>query len=210
MTVGEPVGATPHPAYSSAFGRVSPVAQAARSAACAALLGAAVIHATVVAEHAEEWRPAGFFFVLLEMVEMTLGIALLAVWGRAAAIAVAVTSLGTVVVWVVSRTSGIPVGPPSFQHPEAVGTPDLASCVLELAAAVAVLPRALGRVRSRPSGRVGTPRRTAALLVVAAAAVTVWGLSGSLGGPADAEHSGPHAGAAPATTSLPTQEQVSR
>lgn len=172
----------------------------ARGGAATALLGAAVVHSTVVAEHYAEWSLAGTFFVLLELVEVVLAIAVVLWWGRATQAAVAVTSLGTVAVWVVSRTVGMPFGPADFRHPESIGTADLSCCALELAATLLVAPWLL---RLAGDGRrSGTAHRAwtsgpAVLLAAAAVAVTAWGLLPAVG--RAPEHSG-HSGHQVATT----------
>src|SRR4051794_1847440 len=121
----------------------------ARCAVASTLAGAAVIHATVVGEHLAEWAPAGLFFLVLVLLESALGVLALLAWSRPTAVLVLLTSLGTVAVWAVSRTVGLPFGPADFQVPEAVGTADLVCEGLELVAA-AVCAFSL------------TPRRTAA------------------------------------------------
>ena len=87
---------------------------------------------------------AGVFFLVLVAVETALALAVIYAWGHRTAQAVVVTGLLTVAVWVISRTVGLPVGPADFRVPEAVGVPDLASCLLELGAAALVWRAAAG------------------------------------------------------------------
>jgi hypothetical protein len=96
----------------------------------AGLLGAAVIHAAVVPEHRAEWSAAAVFFVLLTAAELlTAGLVLRRpVPGLVVAV---VISAGPLVVWAWSRSTGLPFGPEAWQ-PEAVGLPDVLSCLLEL------------------------------------------------------------------------------
>jgi hypothetical protein len=107
----------------------------ARCAVASTLAGAAIIHATVVGQHVEEWAPAGLFFLVLVLLESALGVLAWLAWSRLTAILVLVTSIGTLAVWAVSRTVGMPFGPADFQVPEAVGTADLVCGGLELVAA---------------------------------------------------------------------------
>lgn len=156
-----------------------------RAGLSAALLGAAVVHATVVADHYEEWRLAGLFFIALMLVESLLAVAVVVGLRRLVAALVVATSLGTLVVWAVSRTYGLPFGPTGFRTPEDVGIPDLACVVLEVATVLLALPWMLSRrgVGTGPRGRASLLLSAAAVLV--AAAVTAWGVAPALSGERD-------------------------
>jgi hypothetical protein len=116
----------------------------------ASLLGGATVHAAVVREHLDHWPAAGLFFVLLAVAGLVVGTALLhrvrALWLLAAL----ALSVGPLLVWLVSRTVGLPFGPEAGE-PEQVGLTDAAACLLELAAAGAalILLRAAPRLRTR-------------------------------------------------------------
>jgi glucose dehydrogenase len=172
----------------------------ARAGTCAALLGAAVVHATVVREHYLEWPPAGLFFVALQVVEGMLAVAVVLAWGRRTAVLVLASSLGTLAVWAVSRTVGLPVGPPDVAAREPVGVPDLACVVLEIAAALLVLPWVLRRRATAPPGTarpgIRSSRRVAAVAVLLAAAVTGWGLTPAVADDGEHDHDHPHESAA--------------
>ena len=88
----------------------------------------------MIPEHLDEWLAAGVFFVALTLAEVAAAAAVLA-WDRAwrlpALVAAVVVSAGPLLVWLVSRTVGLPFGPEAFE-PEAVGVADVLSCVLEL------------------------------------------------------------------------------
>ena len=162
-----------------------------RVTVAAALAGSAVVHATVVGEHLEEWAPAGLFFLVLVLLESGLGVLALLAWSRAVAVGVVVTSVATVLVWGVSRTVGMPIGPADFQVPEAVGRPDLVCGLLELVAAGACamsLARP-GRARSGPTGPDRAPLALSGAVVLVAAAVTVMGVLPALSGGGHHEHS---------------------
>jgi hypothetical protein len=157
----------------------------ARTGVCAALLGAAVIHGTVVSEHYALWPLAGLFFLGTQVVEGALAVAAVYAWRRRTAQLVFVTSVGTVLVWLVSRAFGMPFGPGAFRTPEAIGVPDLACCVLELGAALlaaplAFSPRPLRRAQRGQVGRLGLV--LAATLAVLLLAVATWGLRPSITG----------------------------
>ena len=116
----------------------------------AGLLGAAAVHAAVVPEHLREWPAAGGFFVLLTLAEVAAA-ALVATHRRWALPMALAVSVGPLLLWLWSRTLGMPFGPEPWT-PEAVGLADLAAGALELttlALAVALLPARLPRERLR-------------------------------------------------------------
>ena len=163
----------------------------ARAGAVVALAGAAVVHATVIGEHLDEWFLAGAFFLVVTFVELFLAVAVVVAWSRRTAIAVVVTSVVTVVVWLLSRSVGLPIGPEEFRTAEAIGAPDISCCVLEIAAAALVAPWALRSSSQRRSATDGLHRRGTTVAVVLAGvlgAVALWGLTSSLGGTDDADH----------------------
>ena len=162
-----------------------------RVGAATALLGSAVVHSTTAGGHYGGWPLAGIFFVSLQTVETMLALAVIVYWSFTTAAAVVVTSVGTVAVWLVSRTTGMSFGPAEFRSPEAVGTPDLACFVLELAAAALVIPWALRRLPARRSswrawskGAIGMAGALTAVFVV----VTVVGLLPSRSGSGNSGH----------------------
>jgi hypothetical protein len=134
-----------------------------RWAAVFTLTGAAAIHASVVDEHYREWAVEGVFFVALATAQGLLGLGI-AGRPRTALYAVAIaSSLAAVALWIVSRTTGVPIGPHAWA-PEPVGRPDAVATVLELTTATALAPL----VVSAP-GRAGT------LLAVAVVGVATVG-----------------------------------
>jgi hypothetical membrane protein len=98
-----------------------------------ALVGAAVIHVAVVPEHLTEWAAAGLFFIALAAAQLVVGVAVLVRPSRTVGVASIVVAAGPIVLWVVSRTVGLPLGPEPGV-PEALGLSDLACAVLEAAA----------------------------------------------------------------------------
>jgi len=69
------------------------------------------------------------------VLEAGLGVLALLVRSRSVALLTIVSGLGTVAIWVVSRTAGTPIGPADFQIPGQVGVPDVVGGALELVAA---------------------------------------------------------------------------
>lgn len=140
---------------------------------CAALLtvGAALIHVGVSADHFQEWWAAGLFFLVSAAAQ--LGWAGWC-WARPASRRVLLAGAGgsaaLALVWVVSRSSGLPIGPEAGVA-EPVGLADTVCVALEVLSAglavVAATAWAPTRLRS-PS----TPRR-AATITGAVAALTL-------------------------------------
>jgi hypothetical protein len=153
----------------------------------AALIGSALVHATVVSDHYSGWVLAGLFFLALQVSETLLGLAVLLAWSRRVAIAVVAGNLATLGVWAMSRTVGVPFGPPGFSVPEPVGTADLACVVLELAAVALVLPCAFGR-DTRPARSGSAAGALALATLVGLLAVTGWGLGPAISGDAHDHH----------------------
>ena len=98
-----------------------------------ALVGAAVIHVVVVPEHLTEWAAAGVFFAVLAVAQLLVAVAALVRPAPVVWVASVVVAAGPIVLWLVSRTVGLPLGPEPGA-PEALGLSDLACAVLEAAA----------------------------------------------------------------------------
>jgi hypothetical protein len=130
---------------------------AAAAAAVLSVVGAG-IHLWVVPEHREEWWAFAAFFVAVAAGQL-LSAALL-LWRPQPTLLLTVVAANTavVLVWVFSRTTGLPVGPPvtdmtggrgnpslggygahASHEIEAVGPLDLAATVLELLVVVALV-----------------------------------------------------------------------
>jgi hypothetical protein len=140
----------------------------------AGLVGSAAIHAAVLPEHLTEWPAAGVFFVALAAAELAVAALLLARPGPAALLAAAAVSVGPLVLWLYSRSLGLPFGPDAGV-PEQAGMADLASCVLEIGTLICAVILIRGSwARRRPaSGHIMS------LALVAVIAVTTAGLAGS-------------------------------
>jgi hypothetical protein len=136
----------------SASAAAAPVPTAARSArlddylfiACGLAWSAAVIHVGAAVQHVQEAALYAAFFAVLAPVQFIWGIALYRRRSRTLLTAGAIASLMVVALWIVSRTSGLPVGPEPW-HPEPVGFIDALATADEIALALVVL------VHLRPS-----------------------------------------------------------
>jgi hypothetical protein len=133
-------------------------------------IGAAVIHFAVVAEHFDEWWLTGLFFLALAAFQLVW--ALLVLWSpsRLLYLAGAVANALVVVLWIVSRTSGVPVGPEAGEA-EPVALPDSLATGFEIVL-VAVLVLLLS-ARTAP----GTSRLVSRHAAGWAAAVVVAALT---------------------------------
>jgi hypothetical protein len=103
--------------------------------AAVASLGAGLIHAAVAREHFAEWWAYGAFFTLLAIFQVGWA---LAVWGgttRRVLIIGLCVNAATIALWVVTRTTGLPIGPEPGV-PEPLGIADGACGILELAVVV--------------------------------------------------------------------------
>jgi hypothetical protein len=93
-------------------------------------IGAAAIHFAVVFEHFNEYALYGVFFLVISWAQLIWPAVLL--W-RPSRLWLALGALGNaaiLVVYIASRTSGLPFGP-DVHSPESVGGLDVVSCVLE-------------------------------------------------------------------------------
>ena len=133
----------------------------------AGLLGGAAVHAAVVPEHLVEWPAAGWFFVLLTLAEVAAAV-LVATRRRWAVPVSLAVSAGPLLLWLWSRTLGMPFGPEPWV-PEAVGLADLAACALELA----TLALAVAIARPARWARQASPAALRLALVGVVAVTTI-------------------------------------
>jgi hypothetical protein len=133
---------------------------AVRAGATTALLASATMHSTMAAEHYGDLSRGATIFLVLQIVETSLAMAVISAWSLTTAMAVLVTSLASAGLWVVSRVTGAPVAPADVKI-SWLGGSDLICFALELIAAGVVLPWIL---RSLPTRRASRPRRARSAL----------------------------------------------
>ncbi len=124
--------------------------------------GAAVIHFAVTAQHFEEYWLFGSFFVGVALIQLACGFLLIVRRSPAVYLAAAVGNAAVAVMWLVSRTTGFPLGPDPGEA-EAVGIADTVATVYEVliaAGAILVLGEA---VPPRRLVRFGSGAAVAAL-----------------------------------------------
>ena len=134
---------------------------------------AGIIHAVASVEHFEEALLFGLFFVVVAGFQFAWATAVYRSGGRAWLRTGAAVNLGVIAVWVLSRTTGLPVGPERWS-PESVGVLDVVAGADE--ALIAILALAVLPAARRP-GRLGSVAvlLAGALCVLSLAAVTVAG-----------------------------------
>jgi len=110
-----------------------------------------LIHGKAFIDHVDHYWLFGVFFAVLTYAQVLWAMRL---WRRPGDRrffkAVAVMSLGVAAVWVVSRTTGLPIGPWAGR-PETIGMPDVVATLDELviAALIAAMLRPKGRIAAR-------------------------------------------------------------
>jgi hypothetical protein len=135
--------------------------------------GAAVVHFAVVAQHWEEWWLAGTFFSVVALFQLAWAMLVLLRPSLLVYLSGAAVNALVVVTWIVSRTSGVPVGPEAGD-PEPVGFPDALATAYELllvALVVALLSRPQGRLPGRRAGAGWLSGLIAAALTALALAI---------------------------------------
>jgi hypothetical protein len=106
--------------------------------AVAGLLAAAAIHVVVIPEHFREYVLFGLFFSALAVAQLLLALLLTYRPNHQLVRWIALASAWVIVLWVASRTTGIPFGPESWQ-PERLGSLDAAATTAELITLVGCL-----------------------------------------------------------------------
>jgi|tagenome__1003787_1003787.scaffolds.fasta_scaffold20985802_5 hypothetical protein len=97
----------------------------------AGLAVAAGLHAAVISEHFRESTLYGSFFTILAIAQCWLAVVVLRRPGKPVVRCVAWSSVWIVALWIVTRTTGLPIGPEPWQ-PEAFGAFDIASSAAEI------------------------------------------------------------------------------
>jgi hypothetical protein len=116
---------------------VSDTRDVARCWAGFASLGAGLVHLAVVREHFDEYALYGVFFLVSGVLQIGWAMVALARDRMPIPRLVAAAQVAMVVLWGVTRTVGLPIGPEVWT-PEPVGRADVLCSVLELVAAAAI------------------------------------------------------------------------
>jgi hypothetical protein len=99
---------------------------------------AAVVHAVVIPEHVDESGLYGAFFIVVTVAQVLYAVAVMVRPGRLLLVLGALGNAAIVVLWDVTRTAGIPLGPEAGEV-EPVGLLDILAAVAEVAVVVAAL-----------------------------------------------------------------------
>lgn len=144
-----------------------PVPADAAMLTAAVSLMAGLVHAAMAPEHFEESALFGAFFVTVAALQWAWAVAVYRGAPRPWLRAGAVLNLAVIGVWLLSRTTGLPLGPEAWT-PEGIGIPDVLASVDEAFLAVVALA-VLGT--ARPA------RRLVPLVIPVAVALSVLSLA---------------------------------
>ena len=145
-------GAAASEAVAAATAERVEAAGVVRGIVAAACFGAAAIHFAFAPDHFGESRFHGAFFFLAGWVQLAVGLGILLRPTRAWLRAVILVNAALVLVWTMSRVTGMPFGDPPWT-PEAVGVPDVVATVLEVVAVAGTYGLLSGRWASRRVSR---------------------------------------------------------
>jgi hypothetical protein len=129
--------------------------------------GAAVIHFVVIPGHWDEYWGQGLFFIVAAIAQLLWALWVLVAPSRLIYLAGAAGNATIVVMWIVTRTAGIPAGPGAGE-PEAVEFPDTLATAFELVLVVGALALARTVASRRTTGALAP----SVLLAVVVAALT--------------------------------------
>ena len=153
-------------------GREAHLGSVLRYALAAASFGAGAVHFTATFDHAEHVVVAAFF-VVLTLLQVGWAAAVVRRPSAGLLNAGAVMSAGVVVIWLLSRTTGLP-GVPGAEEPEPFGLKDGTASLLELLLAAGIAAQFVPRAQGL---RIASGRLASALAVSVVAVLTAAGLS---------------------------------
>ena len=142
--------------------------------AAALSLLAAIVHLWVVPEHFEEWWGYGTFFLVAALAQGLYALWLLRRPGRPILLLGVAGNLAIVILWLVTRTTGIPLLGPHAGEVEGVGALDLLCTLAEVCVILG-----LGALAMKD---LVTERRIQVVVVLAVSALLFWHLLHLLAG----------------------------
>jgi hypothetical protein len=169
----EPAGRIPV----SAIPRINvvPNASVAQASLAALSMAAAANHFAVMGEHFTEYVAFGLFFSVVAWSQALWAVGVIALLSRRLLLVGLVGNALVILVWLFSRTTGLPIGPEAGA-PEPVAFVDVFSTILEVAIVSGTAVLAL-RGRPTPSVRGLPVRLGLAGLVIALAVLTTWSVA---------------------------------
>lgn len=141
-----------------------PAGEIARWFAALFTAGAAAIHFAVIRDHFEEYWAFGLFFALSGWAQMLWALAIVRFAHRRLLLAGIAANIAIAVVWALSRTTGLPIGPNA-------GSAEPAHFIDALATAIELLAALATWVAIARAARM--VRRTSAIATVAALSLVV-------------------------------------
>jgi hypothetical protein len=91
---------------------------------------AGLIHLAFVGEHIHEYVPFGLFFLVSGLFQIVWAVMVFSPRSPTFFVVGLVANAATAILWAVSRTAGLPIGPEHWS-PEAIGVPDVACTIFE-------------------------------------------------------------------------------
>ena len=176
ITVSAITRATTNPRFSMPQGTLAARVSMPQATLAALSMAAAAIHFAVMGEHFAEYVAYGVFFSVVAWLQASWAVGVIALPSRSVLLAGLLGNALVVVVWVLSRTTGLPIGPEAGA-PEPAAFVDVLSTIIELAIGAGA---ALLMLRGRPTA--GSTRHrpgslTLAALVVVLAVLTTWSVA---------------------------------
>lgn len=113
-------------------------------------IGAAIVHFAVIAQHFDEWWLTGIFFLSIALFQLAWGLLVLIQPSALVYVAGAIANALIIVTWIVSRTTGVPVGPEAGEA-EAVSFPDALATAFEVVLVVVLVVLLAERSARRPA-----------------------------------------------------------
>lgn len=149
--------------------RAAPVTLRAVVVSACALLstGAAVIHFAVLGEHWREWWGYGLFFGVAAWLQLAWAAVVVARPSSRLLVVGAVASFAIAVLWLVTRTGGVPAGP-AFGETESAAFPDVLASVFEVLLGLSAFV-----VVAAPARKLTLGRRVGGVAIVAVGVAVV-------------------------------------
>ena len=154
---------------------VVPNVSVAQASLAALSMAAAAIHFAVMGEHFAEYVAFGVFFSVVAWSQALWAVGVIALPSRPLLLVGLVGNALVILVWLSSRTTGLPIGPEAGA-PEPAAFVDVFSTILEVAIVAGSAMLVLGR-RPTPSMRGLPVRLGLAGLVIALAVLTTWSVA---------------------------------
>ena len=147
----------------------------AQGSLAALSMAAAAIHFAVMEEHFAEYVAFGVFFSVVAWLQALWALGVIVLPSRRLLLAGLVGNALVILVWLVSRTAGLPIGPEAGA-PEPAAFVDVLSTILEVAIVVGTAMLVLGG-RTTPSMRRLPIRPGLVGLVIVLAVLTTWSVA---------------------------------